>query len=229
MSEIIKADGETYRIEDSIVRAFLLVGTKRALLVDSANGEGNVYELVKSVTDKPVTLINTHADEDHIGGNGAFSYTLMHPSEFAFYSCTKRPGDARPMPVCDGEVIDLGDREVEIILTPGHTPGSIALLDRRRRVLFPGDSVSTTPVFIFGEMRSLEALLLSLKRLKLRSGDFDAIYPSHGDFPVSKQQIDALISCGEMLRRKELQPLEPAFPVPAKMFEYGSAAFFAYE
>jgi len=39
----------------------------------------------------------------------------------------------------DGDIIDLGGRRLEVICTPGHSPGSMCLLDRQNRILFTGD------------------------------------------------------------------------------------------
>ena len=56
-----------YSIEDRHVRFFLLEGDSKALLVDTGFGSGDLKTLVGGLTDKPVTLIITHADGDHIG------------------------------------------------------------------------------------------------------------------------------------------------------------------
>lgn len=223
--EVIEINKNTWRIEGDIVRAFLFAGRERALLVDSTTGGGNLREVVSGLTPLPVMLVNTHADDDHIGCNGQFERAYMHPAEYAYYAEMKKPGFAEPAPLWEGEVIDLGGRSFEVILLPGHTYGSIALLDRENRVLVCGDCVSTTPVFIFGRMRSLSAFTESLKRLEERAGDFELIYPSHGEFPLGREQIDSELRCAARLAAGELEPMEPPFPVPAKMYCSDGAAF----
>ena len=71
--EILQIDETSWRIETDIVRAFLFVGTERALLVDTTNFPGKLDEAVRSLTDKPVMLVNPHADEDHISANDRFA------------------------------------------------------------------------------------------------------------------------------------------------------------
>lgn len=225
--EVISIDASSWRIEDTMVRAFLFVGTERALLVDSTTGSGDLAAVVRTLTDLPVMLVNTHADEDHIGCNDQFPQAYLHPAEFAYYAEKRKPGSALPMPLQEGERIDLGGRSFEVILLPGHTYGSIALLDRANRILIAGDSISSRPVFIFGRMRSLEALQASLRRLKGWWDDFDTVYPSHGEFPIGKEQIDNELLCAEQLLRGELTPMEPPFPMPAKMFCSHNAGFYA--
>ena len=69
--EIIQMDAQTWRIENSGVRMFLLEGTERALLIDSGMIITNAKEIAEGLTQLPIQLINTHADRDHIAGNGA--------------------------------------------------------------------------------------------------------------------------------------------------------------
>ena len=225
--EIISIDRGSWRIEDTIVRAFLFEGRDRALLVDTTTGSGDLVAAVRSLTEKPVILVNTHADEDHLGCDGQFPRPHTHPAECAYYAEMSRPGFARPAPLQDGEVIDLGGRSFQVILIPGHTYGSIALLDRERRVLVGGDTVSASPVFIFGRMRNLAAFQVSLRRLWARRDEFDVIYPSHGPFPIGPKQIENELRCAGRLERGELEPLEPPFPLPARMFRSDGAGFYA--
>ena len=224
--EIIQIDETSWRIETDIVRAYLFVGTERALLVDTTNVPGKLDDAVRSLTDKPVVLVNTHADEDHISANDRFAEAWMHPAEYAYYAKTRKPCYAAPRPLQDGEIIDLGGRCFEVILVPGHTFGSIVLLDREAGILISGDSISDTPVFIFGEMRNLDAFKVSLARLQNRIDEYSVVYPSHGTFPLDKQQVSKLLSCAEKLQRGELEPQEPPFPMPAKMFCYDGAGYY---
>ena len=72
MAEIIQINDTTWRIEDNGVRFFLLTGTEKALLIDSGMNTPNAKEIAESITKLPVMLLNTHADTDHISGNGGF-------------------------------------------------------------------------------------------------------------------------------------------------------------
>ncbi|MBQ8975038.1 MAG: MBL fold metallo-hydrolase, partial [Oscillospiraceae bacterium] len=71
--EAVKIEEGAFRIEDNGVRMFLFIGTEKALLVDTGFGNaGSVRALVRSLTDKPIYLVNTHADDDHTGKNAEF-------------------------------------------------------------------------------------------------------------------------------------------------------------
>ena len=223
--EVIETGNNSWRIEDNMVRAFLFDGTDRALLVDTGFGSGNIREIVEKITQKPVMLVITHADRDHIGCNALFEKAYMHPAEY-FYYYESRPADAIVSPLWDGDIIDLGSRKFEVILTPGHTPGSIALLDRENRILISGDTISESPIFMFGKLRCVRAYIHSLEKISKMGGSFDVIYPSHGPFPIYKNSIEKLIAGAEKLLKGELEEQEPPFELPAKLYVAEGAAFF---
>jgi hydroxyacylglutathione hydrolase len=77
MADIIQINNSTWRIEDNGVRFFLLTGTEKALLIDSGRNTPNAKEIAESITKLPIALLNTHADPDHISGNGSFDSFYM--------------------------------------------------------------------------------------------------------------------------------------------------------
>ncbi len=188
--ESIPIDEHTWRIEDGMVRVYLLAGEESALLVDTGMTLRDARTIAERLTDKPLKLLNTHGDPDHIAGNGAFPSFYMHPAEEENYRAHGGTGEI--VPVRGGDVLDLGGRELEIIELPGHTPGSIALLDRSHRALISGDPISTGAIFMFGPSRDLRQYLTSLRALQKRIGEFDEIWPSHAAFPVAPEQIGKL-------------------------------------
>lgn len=220
--EIIRIDEQTWRIEENGVRFFLLAGTKKALLIDSGMTVKNAREIAEGLTSLPVELLNTHADRDHIAGNEAFDFVYMNPAELVNYRAAKRTGDIRP--VFDGDILDLGERPLEIITLPGHTPGSIAVLDVNRKVLISGDPIQDGRIFMFGPMRNIPAYYHSLKKLNRYQGRFDAIYPSHAGFPVAPSLIGDLIHGVERLERGEIVPTKANLHgTPIKRYDIGAA------
>ena len=83
--EIVKIDEYSWRIEDTGVRFFLLTGMDRALLIDSGMRVSNARDIAAGLTDLPISLLNTHADRDHIGSNEQFESFYMHPAEEPIY------------------------------------------------------------------------------------------------------------------------------------------------
>ncbi len=225
MVKPIKIDEQTWRFEEEGVRFFLLTGKTRALLVDSGMQTNNAREVAREYTDLPLSLLNTHADPDHICSNKEFDAFYMHPAECVnYYGKQKRSGCI--LPVWDGDVLDLGDRTLRIIALPGHTPGSIAVLDERNRRLFSGDPVQDGRIFMFGACREMHAYVHSLYRLEKMTGLFDDIYPSHGSCPVSPALIPQLAAAAEQILAGQAQgaPAE-VFGQPISAYDMGMAVF----
>lgn len=191
MAEILKIDERTWRFEDGGVRFFLLCGEERAMLIDTGMNAPDARALAESLTDLPLSLLNTHADPDHISGNGAFESVYMSPAEEANYRA--HGGAGTLVPVGEGDCIDLGGRPLTVIDNPGHTPGSIAVLDETRRVLYSGDSIQSGNIFMFGGHRDLHLYARSLERLSAYDGRYDRIYPCHADFPVYPELVGKLL------------------------------------
>ncbi len=191
MAEIFETSPHTWRIEDGMVRLFVLEGKDKALMIDSGMNVPDAKEYAEGLTDKPLSLLNTHADPDHISGNKAFDEIYMNPAEEENYRA--HSGTGKILPINDGDIIDLGDRPLEIIEIPGHTPGSVAILDINNRVLYSGDSVQDSNIFMFGKFRDIDRYIESMKKLRNYEERFDEIYPSHGTLPVQKELIQKLI------------------------------------
>lgn len=189
--DIIQMRENTWRIEDGGVRFFLLTGTEKALLIDSGMNIDNARDIAAGLTGLPLSLLNTHADRDHIGSNEQFEAFYMHPAEEPVYRRSGKPGTI--LPVVEGDILDLGKRALRIIHLPGHTPGSIAVLDMQNRALISGDSIQANGhIFMFGSHRDLEAYVHSLERLEAFRDQFDEIWPSHADIPIGPEAIPRL-------------------------------------
>lgn len=195
----------TWVIEDQGVRIFLLTGTQKALLIDTGMTGIDLKEQIAQHTSLPCSLLNTHADRDHIAGNDQFAQFYMHPAEAAIYHSAH---SGQILPVFDKDLLELGDRTLEIVYLPGHTPGSITVLDRKARALIGGDPIQEDGnIFMFGVNRDFEAYIAGLERLMKRD-DFDYIYPSHAKEKVSKDVIPLLIQGAKKILAGQLQGIE---------------------
>ena len=184
--QIIRMNENTWRIEDGGVRFFLLTGR----------------DIAETLTDLPVSLLNTHADMDHIGSNGQFASFYMHPAEEANFRRSGKPGTI--IPVNDGDEMDLGGRKLRIIHLPGHTPGSIAVLDIQHRVLISGDPVQEHGrIFMFGAHRNIHDYIRSLEKLNTMDS-FDELWPSHADLPIKPDVIGQLLEGAKKVARGEI-------------------------
>lgn len=76
----------TYEIDEfDCMSMFLFVGTKKALLLDTGIGIGNIREFVESITDKPYDVVLTHGHMDHVGGACLFDRVYINPKDRAGY------------------------------------------------------------------------------------------------------------------------------------------------
>ena len=230
MAEIIRINEDTVRFEDGGVRFFLLEGTEKAVLIDTGMNSPDAKEIAESLTKRSLILLNTHADRDHVSGNSSFDMFYMSPAEAENYAFGTQQMisdvESRIIPVKEGDIIDLGNRPLEIIDNPGHTPGSIAILDIKNRVLIGGDAIQDGNIFMFGKARNIERYVESLQHILEYRDKFDVVYPSHGTFPVSPELIDLLIGGAQEIidGTAESTPAE-WFGMKLRLFKFPYAGF----
>ena len=56
----------------------MIVGKEKAMLIDTGHGYGNLKQVVKSITDKPLYIVNTHGHLDHTSGNAQFEEKYIY-------------------------------------------------------------------------------------------------------------------------------------------------------
>ena len=170
-------------------------GRDRDMLVDSGMGVVPLRRWVPLVTERALDAVASHTHFDHIGAHHEFDCRLCHAAEAeilanptrantlaedyvtdeiftalppAPYSSTRYGLRAAPATriLQDGDIIDLGDRAFEVIHTPGHSAGGIALWEAASGILFSGDIVYDGPL-IEGESAKEQAdYAASMERLQ---------------------------------------------------------------
>jgi glyoxylase-like metal-dependent hydrolase (beta-lactamase superfamily II) len=155
---------------------------------------GGDYKKIKNAIDKdslkPKAVINTHGHGDHIGANKEFNIPvwihnldadfLTDPSKnlsgaFGFFLATKTASRLLE----GGNILSVGKYDLEVIHTPGHTPGSICL--KAAGVVFTGDTLFCEGIgrtdLAYG---SEEDIMRSIKEKLFVLNDDYIIYPGHG-------------------------------------------------
>lgn len=204
MAEIIQIDSNTWRIEDGFVRFFLLEGEEKAVLIDSGVNCPNASDIAKDLTSKPLILLNTHGDGDHTSGTDGFTHIHIHPLDYVECDVKNRYPNTSMVPLNDGDIIDLGERPLKIIHIPGHTKGSVAILDIAKRVLYAGDSVQKGHIYMFGAKRCPEVFEKSLDKLIALKDEYDCIYASHESFMVSSDYVENVKMAWEQVQSGEI-------------------------
>ncbi len=220
--KVVQLGEDLFAIEEGWVRFYLLVGIEAALLIDTGRGTGDLLSVIKSITPLPIIVANTHADPDHTGGNHFFGRAYLHPAEFDHYRKLNGYKDTL-VPMWEGDFIDIGGGQLEVILVPGHTPGSVAFLDQRNGLLFAGDTLQTGEIHMFGEGRNLEAYVYSLKKLLNMRNDFKTIYCAHGDTVFSVSNLTIIERDARMVLEGDIDGVNTDTNAPYKLYNIGAA------
>ena len=213
------------KIRDSIIvirgmgcDSYLLPGNGEAIMIDSGMSAEDIRAFAGQVCGLPVRrVVNTHSHFDHTGGNGFFDH--IYGTEGISRSAKNTMGrdpllyrlDYEFTIVKDGDVIEAGGRDLEVIELNSHSPGNIALLDLKERALFPGDELDTGQVLLlpgYAEIpgqyhakpaASVETYLRALHKLKAMESRFDLICPSHNGAPAGIELLDKFIALSEYI------------------------------
>jgi glyoxylase-like metal-dependent hydrolase (beta-lactamase superfamily II) len=198
-------------------------GRDRDLLVDSGMGVVSLRRQVRLVTERPLLAVASHTHFDHIGCHHEFEDRAVHACEAEILASPRNdrtladlyatddiftalpPGwDAAhysvpPAPatriLADGDVIDLGDRHLTVIHTPGHSPGGIALWEEATGTLFSGDITYDGPLIEDTYHSNATDYLASMERL--RDLPVQTVHGGHfGSFGRERhlQLIDAFLA-----------------------------------
>jgi len=215
-----------YGLEQGRVRGFVIVGSERALLLDAGVQAVDLRPHIQSITSRPLTVALTHADGDHTAALEPFHQVYAHPEEIPLLERRLPAGSHQWLPAPEGHLFDLGSVRLRVLHTPGHTPGSICLLDEAAGALFSGDTLSHGPVFLFGPERSLPTYIATLDRLEVVAG-YEEIYCCHGSCPVDRGVIGELRACAQGIQAGTLEgatPADRAFPNPqVKIYSVGQS------
>lgn len=220
----------TYRIKGlGNELCYLVLGQKRALLIDGLSGIGSLMTYVKNLTDLPVTLVLTHGHRDHSGAAWEIGECFLHPDDIPIlydtgnnntkdrfdyvaqsdqvkqglvtYADVIPDKSIKTYPVYDGDIFDLGDEYIEVISVPGHTYGSIVFLDRRNRVVYSGDACNLMTLIGLYGCATVEEYRDGLFHFKKFQKYFDVCYGGHEFFPVKNSVIDdAIMLCSKILK-----------------------------
>lgn len=201
---------------------YLLNGSGRSLLIDTGLGIGNLYEEVRKLTDNPITAVATHVHWDHIGGHPYFPDFYVQEEETKWISgefplsiemvrrmvmdhCdlpenydvdTYKLFQGTPARILkDGDILDIGGRRIEVLHTPGHSPGHMCFWEKEKGYLFTGDLVYKGTLFAYYPSTSPEDYLKSLE--KVSALPVKRVFPGHHALTV---QPEMLVRMRDVLR-----------------------------
>jgi glyoxylase-like metal-dependent hydrolase (beta-lactamase superfamily II) len=225
---------EPHQLEEVI--SYLIVGGNKALLFDTGMGISNIQAVVEGLTKLPVSVLNSHTHNDHVGDNWRFSDLYGMDTDFTRTNARGSKEDAQaelaPDEICgslpagfdakayatkpfhiahwlhNGDKIDLGGgRVLQVISVPGHTPDSIALLDERNGLLFTGDMFYAGPIYLYRPETDLDAYVVSMQKLAAMAPRLTLLLPAH-NVPVGDPAIlSKVVTAMQQVRHGEVKPI----------------------
>jgi glyoxylase-like metal-dependent hydrolase (beta-lactamase superfamily II) len=169
-------------------------GRERDMLVDTGLGAVSLAGALPWLNQRPLVTVLSHTHFDHIGSAHEFAERLVHTAESAILAApdnvatladpyaTDAMFDAFPpgwdagrygIPAApatgligDGDVIDLGDRRFNVIHTPGHSPGGIALFEEATGIMIAGDIIYDGPLVTDCYHSDISDYLETMRRLR---------------------------------------------------------------
>ncbi len=204
---------EPYQYEEALCT--LILGEEKAVLIDTGCGIGNIRDVVEEITDLPVMVVNTHAHNDHIAQNHLFDEVAMLDHQWSHEAEKGLPNSEMAHLIADGmlwkelpdgfdaenyvvpgfkvthwfkegDILDLGNRTLEVIHTPGHTPDCVCFLDREDRLLFTGDMFYTGGIYTYLNGGNIPTFIDSYLKMLEYYDEFDYLMPSHNEPWVEK-------------------------------------------
>jgi glyoxylase-like metal-dependent hydrolase (beta-lactamase superfamily II) len=222
---------EPRQLEEVI--SYLILGDDKAVLFDTGMGISNIQAVIAGLTKLPVSVVNSHTHNDHVGDNWRFSDVYGMDTDFTRTNARGSKEDAQaelaPDEICgalpagfdakayatkpfhithwlhDADKIDLGGRTLKVIGTPGHTPDAIALLDEVNGLLFTGDSFYLGPIYLYRPETDLDAYVASMQKLALLAPHLQLLLPSHNVPVADPSYLPKVVTAMQQVRRGEVK------------------------
>lgn len=176
--------------------SYLVVGEDRALLFDLAADHPDIREYAQQMAGKPVQLVLSHGHFDHTFYLNQFVEAWLHPADESLIRegmLGMPPVNPCPLlhPLVEGDTIDLGGRILDVINIPGHTPGSILILDRQTRTLLSGDTGARRLLYGTSGFVPFSDFCDALNSLQNR--EFDVMFSAHDRCALPKAHLAHMI------------------------------------
>lgn len=188
---ITKLEEDMWVVETSYMTTMYIVeGKEKAMLIDTGTKCENLDSVVRLITQKPLYVVVTHIHGDHSGNINYFDDIYFHVADTVLMSRQRSPYKGNMHFVNDGDVFDLGGRKILVSHMPGHTPGSIVLLDYQSGNCYSGDAFGSGQVWcqLWPNSTILTYAASCQKMMKIMDNGIPKIYCGH--YPYVKEAFD---------------------------------------
>ena len=169
--------------------------TKEAIVIDPGldfSSEAQpIFKYIKQANLEVKFIVNTHGHSDHVKGNTVFQekYKIpvcIHPLDSHFIEGEEKVKFPADVMLNEGTFLHCGSESLQVMHTPGHTPGSICLVGEL--LIFTGDTLFAGGIgrtdFPEGSMSDMAASLKKLTSLP----DYLLVYPGHGETSMIREE-----------------------------------------
>ena len=191
-------DGKSLAPGTATGNSYLIVGEEKALLFDLAVGEPGVYAYAENLAQKEVMTVLSHGHFDHVYHLNTLKEAWLHKADEFLLREGMPVIQAPPVKDCpplhylaEEDWISLGNRSLKVLHIPGHTPGSILLLDEKTGILFSGDTGARRLLLGVSGKVDLKEFCGRLEALKTM--EFDVMYSAHDRCALPKKHIDLML------------------------------------
>jgi glyoxylase-like metal-dependent hydrolase (beta-lactamase superfamily II) len=205
------------------------LGEEAAALIDTGIGIGNIKRVVDQITSLPIKVITTHVHWDHIGGHKYFDEIYVHeleedwlvsgipglpleqirhdvgrditlPLPRDFILEEYEPFRGKPTALLrDGDKLNLGNRLISIIHTPGHSPGHLCIYEEERGYLYTADLIYKGTLYAFYPTTDPVQFVNSVEKIS-NIEYITKILPGHNELELEKSfLLKVNQACQELL------------------------------
>lgn len=170
-------DGGTWDVDNNV---WIVGDAREVVVIDAAHSASAILDRVHGRTIKAVVC--THAHNDHINAASSLGAPIrLHPADQVLWE--QQYGDAVPYePLSDGEKIEVGGISLEVLHTPGHSPGAVCLYAADLGVVFTGDTLfKGGPGATGRSYSSYDTIIESIKDRLLVLPPETVVHTGHGD------------------------------------------------
>ena len=134
---------------------YIIEGNDKAVLIDAGTHIPDLDRIVAKITNKPVSLLLTHAHGDHVGAVKYFDEVWLNPNDSGLAANSMKNYKGTVHPIENGQKFDLGGRVLEAFYTPGHTSGSTTFLEVGTDTGYSGDAFGNGNLLVMGDFKTL--------------------------------------------------------------------------
>jgi hydroxyacylglutathione hydrolase len=188
---ITKLEKNSWVVETSDnTTMYIIEGTQKAMLIDTGTKCEKLDSIVNLITHKPLIVMLTHMHPDHAGNIKFFKDIYFHQADTSVMRAMGLKYTGNIHYVADGQKFDLGGTTIEVMLAPGHTPGSIVLLDRMAGNSYIGDAYGSGQLWMqLNPHVPMSILAQSCRKMEsLMDKDIKRMYCGH--YPYVKKAFD---------------------------------------